>query len=60
MIYKLYLKRIIDFTIALIGLIILSPIILILILCIKVDSKGPVLFKQRRIEKRKGILYFKI
>ena len=49
MIYKLYLKRIIDFTIALIGLIILSPIILILILCIKVDSMGPVLFKQRRI-----------
>ena len=57
MIYKLYLKRIIDFTIALIGLIILSPIILILILCIKVDSKGPVLFKQRRIGKEKREFY---
>ncbi|MCC2339380.1 sugar transferase [Bacillus tropicus] len=57
MIYKLYLKRIIDFTIALIGLIILSPIILILILCIKVDSKGPVLFKQRRIGKEKKEFY---
>ena len=57
MIYKLYLKRIIDFTIALIGLIILSPIILILILCIKVDSKGPVLFKQRRIGKGKKEFY---
>ena len=58
MIYKLYLKRIIDFTIALIGLIILSPIILILILCIKVDSKGPVLFKQRRIGKGKRNFIF--
>ena len=57
MIYKLYLKRIIDFTITLIGLIILSPIILILILCIKVDSKGPVLFKQRRIGKGKKEFY---
>ena len=57
MIYKLYLKSIIDFTIALIGLIILSPIILILILCIKVDSKGPVLFKQRRIGKGKKEFY---
>ena len=57
MIYKLYLKRIIDFTIALIGLIILSPIILILILCIKVDSKGPVLFKQRRIERKRNFIF---
>ncbi len=58
MIYKLYLKRIIDFIIALIGLVILLPIILILIVCIKIDSKGPVLFKQRRIEKRKGNFIF--
>ncbi|MGH0677381.1 sugar transferase [Bacillus luti] len=57
MIYKLYLKRIIDFIIALIGLIILSPIILILIVCIKVDSKGPVLFKQRRIGQGKREFY---
>ncbi|KAB7639885.1 sugar transferase [Bacillus sp. B3-WWTP-C-10-D-3] len=57
MIYKLYLKRIIDFIIALIGLVILSPIILILIVCIKVDSKGPVLFKQRRIGKGKREFY---
>ncbi|MFL0492906.1 sugar transferase [Bacillus sp. 179-I 2A5 NHS] len=57
MIYKLYLKRIIDFIIALIGLIILSPIVLILIVCIKVDSKGPVLFKQRRIGQGKREFY---
>lgn len=48
MIY-LKLKRLIDFVLALMGLIILSPVFLILILAIKVDSKGPVLFKQKRV-----------
>ncbi|WP_151035647.1 sugar transferase [Bacillus wiedmannii] len=57
MIYKLYMKRIIDFIISLLGLIVLSPIVLILIFCIKIDSKGPVLFKQRRIGKEKNEFY---
>lgn len=43
------IKRIIDFVLALIGLIILSPVFLILIIAIKVDSKGPVLFRQKRV-----------
>lgn len=43
------IKRVSDFIIALIGLIILSPVFLILIIAIKVDSKGPVLFKQKRV-----------
>ncbi len=43
------IKRIIDFILSLIGLIILSPVFLILILVIKLDSKGPVLFKQKRV-----------
>lgn len=50
--YKLF-KRISDFFIAFIGLIILSPIFLILIILIKLDSKGPVLFKQKRVGKNK-------
>ena len=58
MIYKLYLKRIIDFTIALIGLIILSPIILILILCIKVDSKEWSYLSNVELEKRKRNFIF--
>ena len=45
----LKLKRIIDFTVALAGLIILSPFFIIVIIAIKLDSKGPVLFKQKRI-----------
>lgn len=46
--YK-YIKRGIDFIMSLVGLIVLSPVFLILIIAIKVDSKGPVLFKQKRV-----------
>ncbi|TWE04171.1 O-antigen biosynthesis protein WbqP [Peribacillus frigoritolerans] len=45
----LKIKRLIDFILSIIGLIILSPIFLFLILAIKLDSKGPVLFKQKRV-----------
>lgn len=44
-----YIKKILDFILSLIGLIVLSPIFLILILAIKLDSKGPVFFKQKRV-----------
>lgn len=44
-----HVKRGIDFVLALLGLIILSPVFLILIVAIKLDSKGPVLFKQKRV-----------
>jgi O-antigen biosynthesis protein WbqP len=42
-------KRLIDIILSLIGLIVLSPIFLILIIAIKLDSRGPVLFRQKRI-----------
>ncbi|RDI41651.1 sugar transferase [Falsibacillus pallidus] len=42
-------KRLIDILLSFIGLIVLSPIFLILIIAIKLDSRGPVLFKQKRI-----------
>ena len=47
--YKNYLKRLIDFSLSLIGLIILSPVFIILCIWIKTDSKGPILFKQKRV-----------
>lgn len=47
--YRSVFKRLIDFIVSLIGLIVLSPIFLILIILIKLDSKGPVLFKQKRV-----------
>lgn len=42
-------KRLIDIILSLIGLIVLSPIFFILIIAIKMDSRGPVLFKQKRV-----------
>lgn len=43
------IKRGIDFILSLLGLLILSPLFLVLILAIKLDSKGPVLFRQKRV-----------
>lgn len=47
--YKKGLKRVIDFVISLCGLIVLSPVFIILCVWIKLDSKGPVFFKQKRV-----------
>lgn len=49
MIYQKYLKRILDFTLSTVGLIILSPVYGILVIAIKANSKGPILFKQKRV-----------
>jgi O-antigen biosynthesis protein WbqP len=57
MIYKTYLKRLIDCILSLVGLIVLSLVFVLLIICIKLDSKGPILFKQRRIGKDKTEFY---
>lgn len=48
--YKL-IKRIFDFTISLFGLIITSPIMLIVAIIIKATSPGPVIFVQQRVGK---------
>lgn len=47
---KLYyvFKRMIDIVFAVIGLVVASPIMLVTALAIKLDSKGPTLFKQER------------
>lgn len=54
------IKRIMDFVLSLIGIIILLPIYLIIAIAIKLDSKGPVLFKQVRVGKdNKNFLIYK-
>ena len=45
------LKRIFDIILSLFGLIILLPFMLIIAIFIKLDSKGPVFFKQLRVTK---------
>ena len=52
------IKRIIDVTLSLAGLIVLSPLFLVLMTAIKLDSPGPVLFRQKRVGINKT--YFEI
>lgn len=44
-------KRITDLLLSIIALIILSPMLLIVAIAIKIDSKGPIIFKQDRVGK---------
>ncbi len=44
-----YFKRFFDIILSLIVLIVLSPVLLIIAVLIKLDSKGPVIFRQERI-----------
>ncbi len=45
------MKRIFDLISSLVGIIVLSPIILIVAIVVKITSPGPILFSQRRIGK---------
>ena len=51
--YRKYIKRILDIILSFIGLIILLPFMIIFSIIIKLESKGPVLFKQKRVGKDK-------
>ncbi len=50
-------KRSIDFLCSFLGIIVLSPVFLIVALLIKLDSKGPVIFKQERVGLRGKTFY---
>ena len=47
--YKSFFKRFFDIVISLLVLVVLSPVFLITAVAIKLNSKGPVIFKQRRL-----------
>lgn len=49
--YRKYIKRLLDIVLALFLMAVLSPILIIISLLIRLDSKGPVLFKQKRSGK---------
>ena len=56
--YEKCIKRIIDIVLSLLGLVLLSPVYLILSLAIVIDDPGPVFFAQKRIGLDKK--YFKL
>ena len=55
--FYLKFKRICDFILAFIGILLLSPLFCVLMILIKVDSKGTILFKQKRIGRNKKHFY---
>ncbi|WP_106449805.1 sugar transferase [Trichococcus alkaliphilus] len=52
------LKRMIDFALSVLAIVVLSPVFLILIVAIKLDSPGPIFFRQKRVGTNKK--YFNI
>lgn len=60
--YKNVIKRLIDFILSNIAIIVLALPMLIISIVIKIDDPGPVLFKQKRVGKKKNgeITYFMI
>ena len=53
------IKRIMDIVLSGVGIIVLSPLLLVLCIAIKLDSPGPILFKQKRvgIHKKHFMIY---
>lgn len=56
MIY-LKIKRMMDFLFSIVVLFTMSPILMVLVMLIKLDSTGPVLFKQKRFGQNKQYFY---
>ena len=56
---KMYVrtKRLVDIALSIVGIVILSPVFLILVVAIKLDSRGPVLFRQKRVGIHKSHFY---
>ena len=52
--YKNFLKRVIDITLSFTGLVLLSPVFIVLIIAIKVTDPGPAFFTQKRVGKGKS------
>lgn len=60
--YKHFVKRLLDIVLSGIAIVVLAIPMLIVVIAIKIDDPGPVLFKQKRVGKKKNgeITYFMI
>jgi undecaprenyl phosphate N,N'-diacetylbacillosamine 1-phosphate transferase len=54
-VYKLFFKRIFDIIISLFSIVILSPLIVVLAICIYIGMGSPILFTQERIGKNEKV-----
>ena len=55
--YGKFIKRILDILLSAVGMIILIPVYVLTVIAIKIDSPGPVLFRQKRFGKNKKYFY---
>ena len=56
--YQRFWKRLLDLLLSALAILVLSPLLLAIALWVRLDSRGPVLFRQKRVGKRKT--YFSI
>ena len=49
--WSLILKRIFDIVVSVIGIILLSPVLVIIAIIVKIDSKGPAIYTSKRVGK---------
>ena len=56
--YQRFFKRLLDIVLSFLGILLLSWLFLIIVIAMKLDSPGPILFKQKRVGKGKA--YFHI
>ena len=49
--YKRFIKRGLDIFLSTLGIIILAPFLLLICIFIMIDSKGPIIFTQKRVGK---------
>lgn len=52
--YRNYIKRMIDFVLSSVGIVVLIPFWIVIGIAIKMDDPGPIFFKQKRIAKDKN------
>lgn len=55
--WRLFLKRALDLSVALTGLVVGAPVFLLIALAIKLDSRGPIFYKQLRVGLRGRTFY---
>ena len=55
MVIELFVKRMFDIIISLLMIILFSPVLLLMAVLIKIESKGPAIYKQQRVGKNEKL-----
>ncbi len=56
-VYRKYGKRLIDIILSFAGLVLLAPFLFVITVWVKLDSKGPALFRQKRVGRHKTYFF---